>query len=787
MFTAPFTKIDKNDVDQAGGKGASLGEMTRAGIPVPPGFVILASTFEHFIREAGLEADIDSALHKVKHKDINSIELASEKIQALIKRAKMPKDIALEIKSNFKKLKVPYVAVRSSATAEDSSAAAWAGQLDSYLNTTHKSLLFNVQRCWASLFTPRAIFYRFEKGLHGHHISVAVVVQAMVQSEISGIAFSVHPVTQDYNQMIIEAGFGLGEAIVSGQITPDSYVLEKKPLSIIDKSINVQESGIYRGKKDNEWKQIHPKKGVSQTLSNKQITEIGKLILRIENHYGFPVDVEWAYQRKKFFIVQSRPITTLAARTQPVKKKSASEKKKKLNNWYELSTREGVDIFTIAEIVPIFGDLVKSAGKKSGDLFFSTLISNEFTNYIGEDPRIVGRYAYKKYFNELQQVTSHYQRGQELLRQTNRKTRLWTKRLAKNSNTKNMLAAFQDFHTGFDEICRIYSIQSFIGIEAWQSDFDEVLNRLIAKNKLAQKKQIIAASVYRPWKKTSLSKIREELARGQSVKSLVRKYQFLRSWSAIWNTPITEAWFQSLSGSSQAKDIRLYSQGQLVKLLKPNSSEKRFLEIAPYIVFFKDYRDDTRRQFVFSWSFLFDLISKKSNLSREDLGYLTLREIKEALETGRVDKAVIKKRKSGCLIAVADDLKVEVFDSLPTKYGSIIKQIKLQKKENIVRGKIAYGGVIRGHVKIILNRQDIHKVVAGDILVANTTHPDYLPAMHKAAAFVTNEGGMISHTAIMARELKRPCLVGCGNATKILKERMLVEVDADRGIVKIIK
>lgn len=227
MFTKPFNQISKHDAGSAGGKGASLGEMTQAGIPVPPGFVILADSFEQFLKETDLNVEIDSILHTVNHQEMHTVEHASEKIQKLILDAKMPEDIASEIESECAKLGAEFVAVRSSATAEDGAENAWAGQLDSFLNTNEETLLENVKKCWASLFTPRAVFYRFEKGLHDQKISVAVVVQKMVASEKSGIAFSVHPVTEDRNQLIIEAGFGLGEAIVSGQITPDSYVVEK--------------------------------------------------------------------------------------------------------------------------------------------------------------------------------------------------------------------------------------------------------------------------------------------------------------------------------------------------------------------------------------------------------------------------------------------------------------------------------------------------------------------------------------------------------------------------------
>lgn len=162
------------------------------------------------------------------------------------------------------------------------------------------------------MFTPRAIFYRFEKGLDKSKISVAVVVQKMIQSEVSGIAFSVHPVTEDQNQLIIEAGFGLGEAIVSGSVTPDSYVVEKEPRGILDININEQNRALYRGESGGvEWKDLPKEKAESQVLSKDQILELAELIIKIEDHYGFPCDIEWAYENREFYIVQSRPITML--------------------------------------------------------------------------------------------------------------------------------------------------------------------------------------------------------------------------------------------------------------------------------------------------------------------------------------------------------------------------------------------------------------------------------------------------------------------------------------------
>jgi pyruvate, water dikinase len=311
-FTKNFKDITKKDVNIAGGKGASLGEMLNSQIPVPPGFVILASAFDRFMEETDLTQDIRAHLDAINYDDVNSVDKASAVIRDLIHDAEIPDDLNKEFEADFKKLKAKFVAVRSSATAEDSDVASWAGELESYLNTTDKTLLTNIKKCWSSLFTPRAIFYRKEKGLIDSHVSVAVVVQEMVESEISGICFTVHPVTEDKDQMIIEAGFGLGEAIVSGSITPDSYVLDKRDFSIIDTNVAKQEKMIVRNAGQGvKWTAVKKSEQEKQKLTGKQITLLAKICIGIEKHYRKPEDIEWAFREGKFYIVQSRPITTL--------------------------------------------------------------------------------------------------------------------------------------------------------------------------------------------------------------------------------------------------------------------------------------------------------------------------------------------------------------------------------------------------------------------------------------------------------------------------------------------
>jgi len=309
-YLKSFLQIKATDVALAGGKGASLGELTNAGISVPPGYVVIASAFDRFIDEAGIAEEIQTRVQEVNPEDINSVDKASNVIRDLIHDTKIPEDIASEITESFDQLDCDFVAVRSSATAEDSEIASWAGELDTFLNTAKDNLLENVKKCWASLYTPRAIFYRYEKNLVDHSVSVAVVIQKMVQSEVAGVAFTVHPVTMDKNQMIIEAGLGLGEALVSGQITPDSYIVDKSEMMILDINISEQTKQLAKSDSGNEWIELKSE-GAQQKLSGKHIIELAEICKSIEDHYGFPCDIEWALEDTTFYITQSRPITTL--------------------------------------------------------------------------------------------------------------------------------------------------------------------------------------------------------------------------------------------------------------------------------------------------------------------------------------------------------------------------------------------------------------------------------------------------------------------------------------------
>lgn len=306
-----FSELSKSDTGIAGGKGASLGEMAGNRFPIPPGFVVLSSAFDRFLLETDLAVEVEAQLKKVNLEETHTVDDASEVLRQLINKYEMPKDLEREILAAYDKLAAQYVAVRSSATAEDSKVASWAGELETYLGIQKSGLLAAVKQCWSSLFTPRAIFYRIEKKLGGTKVSVAVVVQKMVESEVAGVCFTAHPVTTDRNQMVIEASWGLGESVVSGKVTPDTYIVDKRKLSIVDKNIQEQFTEITRQGQVTKERAVPKQRAGKQCLSDEKIIELARIAKQIENHYRFPCDIEWALEKGKLYIVQSRPITTL--------------------------------------------------------------------------------------------------------------------------------------------------------------------------------------------------------------------------------------------------------------------------------------------------------------------------------------------------------------------------------------------------------------------------------------------------------------------------------------------
>ena len=338
-----FRNIRKKDIPRVGGKGANLGEMTAANFPVPPGFCVTAQAYFAYLDESKIKRKIIKAIDAIDVENSDQLHKVTAEIRELIKNTPMSGDLADEIKIAYCKLgekklawltssEECFVAVRSSATAEDLPEASFAGQQETYLNIKGREALVRaVQNCWASLFTARAVYYRKKQGFETEQVGISVVVQKMVNSLVAGVMFTASP-TGDESEIIIEAAFGLGESVVSGSVTPDTYTVDKGSMKLLDKRIAPQEFRIVRRGKENVKETLSTATAKKQKLPDKEIIDLAKIGKQIEAHYKAPQDIEWAVEGKEMFIVQSRAITTLGLKEKDGAKKARKEQVKKFED-----------------------------------------------------------------------------------------------------------------------------------------------------------------------------------------------------------------------------------------------------------------------------------------------------------------------------------------------------------------------------------------------------------------------------------------------------------------------
>lgn len=347
-----FSEVGRTDIPLVGGKGANLGEMTKAGLPVPQGFIVTADAYFAFIKDHKLDQFIEKETKNLDPEDSKKLNIIAEQLQKAMKENELPKALQQQIEKAYEEMHEGPVAVRSSATAEDLPDASFAGQQATFLNIEGKKQLIKaIRECWASLFGARAIYYRTVNKFDHMKVGIAVPVQKMVQSEVSGIMFTVDPVSEDTGKIVIDAGLGLGEAIVSGSVTPDHYVVEKEKMTILSKEVQPQAWMFVR---DSGGKNIHKNLTEDQKknpkLSDEQIVALAKIGAQVEKHYGKPQDTEWAFENGSFFMVQARPVTTLG--------------EKKANETTSVSTTESTTDLSKTEV--LLSGAAASVGLRGG-------------------------------------------------------------------------------------------------------------------------------------------------------------------------------------------------------------------------------------------------------------------------------------------------------------------------------------------------------------------------------------------------------------------------------------
>ncbi|MBX3613622.1 MAG: PEP/pyruvate-binding domain-containing protein [Burkholderiaceae bacterium] len=325
-----FEECLKESVPLVGGKCSSLGELIHAGVRVPPGFALTTEGYRRFMAEAGLDREVAALLAAVDPADLDAVEAASARIRAAIEAQPFSTEIEDLVAEAYRKLAlrcglpaVP-VAVRSSATAEDLPDASFAGQQDTFLWIRGiDEVLLHVRRCISSLYTGRAIAYRANKGFAGGDVAISVGVQKMANSFTAGVMFTIHPANGDRSVIVIDSNFGFGESVVSGEVTPDHFVVNKVTLDIIDRTVSTKERCYTVDPKTQTSRAVEVpfERQRVQSLIDDEITELAWMGKQIEKHYGRPMDIEWAVDKDlpsggNIFILQARPETVWSARSQ---------------------------------------------------------------------------------------------------------------------------------------------------------------------------------------------------------------------------------------------------------------------------------------------------------------------------------------------------------------------------------------------------------------------------------------------------------------------------------------
>ena len=750
-------KLGQDDVAIAGGKGAQLGELKKAGFSVPDGFVVSTVVYKNLVGGSGIQEKIHELLSNLDLENTEKLQEVSDKIQALFASVSLQQDVAEEILKAYKSLG-GLVAVRSSATAEDRKEASFAGQQATFLHIKGEEALIDaVKKCMASLFTARAIFYRDQQRVGHEDVSIAVVIQKMVQAQKAGVAFSINPVTSDVSEVVIEAVAGLGEAVVGGQATPDNYVLEKKTLNVKERHLQADNS----------------------VLQDLEIKELGELVQKIAAHYGYAQDIEWAIDENGAVqILQARPVTTL----QPARETT---------KWKKIISREyGVQYteLSLRSLSPENKFIVPEP-------FYEQVYIPEEDNevcYIDEARWNAFVGALKERYLEQPE---NYDEFEKLFMETGTDYVEIAKQTAQENLEDKSSNELKKLYLDYQKKSLRYA--PFIWIQFIINNFFADKAKEILVEKLGQdnpKLYDFYEVIVKPSQKAASIRLGEVAAKWKEL-NYEEKNQAYENFKwipclDIHNRPWTKEEFSSHVSEFVKEEKELIASSEhVLEEVNPSAKEKRTLEIARSLTYLKDLKDDFRRQGVFYGQVLFQEIAKRMGIELDGISYMLESEIVEFLDSSTTGtQSVVDERKNGFVIFFSENKEIvcksgDAIESALRELGLAV----LHEFSEEIKGVPASLGHAKGIVTIVRGVSNLSKVKKGDVLVAVVTHPDYVPAMQRAVAIVTDEGGITSHAAIVSRELGLPCIVGTEHATKALKDGDFVEVDATSGFVRKLK
>ncbi|XHW12136.1 PEP/pyruvate-binding domain-containing protein [Streptococcus dysgalactiae subsp. equisimilis] len=817
-----FNEIKKEDVLVAGGKGANLGEMTSAKINVPSGFVITADAYRDFLKVNGIDILIENGIKKSvddKRKLLNE----AEHFRGKIKSGKFPERLENAIREKyFNHGNNTRVAVRSSATAEDLPDASFAGQQETYLNVQGiESVLNAVRNCYASLWGNRAVSYRFHQGYDQTSVSIAVVIQEMIESEKSGVLFTVNPVNKKENEMQINASFGLGESVVSGRVTADSYIIDKSG-KIAQVNIGSKETQIIYGDKETVEVAVSSDKRKTRALNDREILELMKCGLEIEKHYRMPMDIEWAIKNDIVYILQARAITTLKNSGNDITGNDLIEKYIK-GKKIKKDTREVMSFFLekmpFAHRVLDFDYLMAINDQKvnilsEGGIILprNPIIDDDGIQTFSDEGKRIGKNIFK-FFNILKNMKDFefcYKKCKDFMN-------IYETEIEeiKHLNFENM--TLMECGNFLEES---YALLQELAYDRFKyALFPSVLNskkftKIIKKVNsnyssfdfywdLDNKTSVITNDVY-----TMACEIRknEALKRaiisGDNFKELYKKFNDFKNISDEF---MKDNGFKSdyncycLSAKTFLED-----PDRLTNILRPilneNSNEskdtKDFSKLMESIegIYGKKYQDIEKQIKYFRY---FHVVREESQYLWETLFYYVRKCVKrinfillgdENIEIGVANlfhKELLKAINRGNLNE-SDKEKInrrnEKFP-LAVKVWEASKLLIFKTDGDVLKGVSGSTGIAVGKVCLINSPKEFYKMKKGDILVCHLTDPEWTPLFKLASAVVADTGSALSHAAIVAREYNIPAVLGVGFATTKFKDGDTIQVDGNTGEV----
>jgi pyruvate,water dikinase len=824
-YTRDLAAVDRSSTPDVGGKAASLGELARAGLPVPSGFVVVTDAYAAHLDHSGLTGRIGIRLDGLDAADAAAVQRAGDEIRGWIEAAPIPEDVREQLGRSYADLagedgvrEPALVAVRSSATSEDSASASFAGQHDTFLGVLGEDKVADrVRECWASLWTPQAVAYRIRQGFDHLDTRIAVVVQTMVDADAAGVAFTANPVTGNRDELLVSAGYGLGEAIVSGLITPDTYTLTRDGRAVQrvvgSKKVRVR---IVPGGTTEE--PVSAARQQASCLQDDELARLAELATRVEQHFGRPQDIEWALAGGKLFLLQSRPITTLRDTDPDANARTASTTPRP-------SMRSGLlwklVIWRFPEPPTPLDTAYLSA--RAGGVVAPTENADGSPSLRPGGPRqllgLAARFASMFFRGLVTGMDVSWARlradTEAWLANTERRLDTATKPAALIDHLATALTGFGDLFErrigilaspGFvAELTLDHGSRRRLGDEA-ASALEEDLIKAVPFPTARQNRQLVAlARTATAWGTDSgefASALNDFLAdygartSDATLPSSVTWREDPRPVRSMVASLVHDGAFSQAETEADRQELaylaaRRHAEEFLTpaewhRLEKSLARARRGILIREESAFGVDRMTALLRSIALR---LGDALAGRGVIERpDDVFFLFLEELPSAVAAGDVMQKVRRRRAANVRIHAAyrEGIPWPVATGAVPADATAANAPAGPSDSVTFTGVPASRGIREGTVCIVRGPDEFGKLKKGDVMVSVSTSPSWTPLFRVASAVVTEIGSPTSHAAIVAREYDLPAIVAVERITSRLTDGQRVRVDGARGTVTVI-